>query len=135
MEKTANRLKQLREKAGLSLVEVGKGVGLATNTISRYEAGQREPKMKTWNKLAGFFGVSTTYLMGIDDEVDSSFVIKELENRNTKLIKEFISHLKEIQFLCKEYPDAESKLEQFEREHHIKNGYVAGIKEGAEGAD
>lgn len=30
---------------------------------------------------------------------------------------------------------AESKLEQFEREHHIKNGYVAGIKEGAEGTD
>ena len=32
-----NRLKEIRESKGLTLEDVGKGVGLATNTISRYE--------------------------------------------------------------------------------------------------
>lgn len=135
MEKTANRLKQLRESKGLTLDDIEKNTGIKRGTYNNYENEKTMPSLEIWNKLAKFFGVSTAYLMGIDDEVDSSFVIKELENRNTKLIKEVVSHLKEIQFLCKEYPDAERKLEQFERERHIKNGYVAGIKEGAEGED
>ena len=60
-----NRLKEIRTKKGLSLEQVGKGVGLATNTISRYETGKREPKLETWQKLADFFGVSVPYLQGI----------------------------------------------------------------------
>ena len=61
-----NRLKQIRQKKGLSLAEVGNGVGLATNTISRYENGKREPKLETWQKLANFFNVPVSYLQGID---------------------------------------------------------------------
>lgn len=65
-----NRLKQIRQKKGLSLAEVGNGVGLATNTISRYENGKREPKLETWQKLANFFNVPVSYLQGIDvDEI------------------------------------------------------------------
>lgn len=59
-----NRLKEIRTKKGLSLEQVGKGVGLATNTISRYETGKREPKLDTWLKLADFFGFSVPYLQG-----------------------------------------------------------------------
>ena len=65
-----NRLKEIRTKKGLSLEQVGKGVGLATNTISRYETGKREPKLETWQKLADFFGVSVPYLQGISDIED-----------------------------------------------------------------
>ena len=42
-------------------------MNLATNTISRYETGKREPKLETWNKLAEYFSVPTSYLMGTDD--------------------------------------------------------------------
>lgn len=62
-----NRLKEERMKKSLSLEQVGKGVGLATNTISRYETGKREPKLETWQKLADFFGVSVPYLQGIQE--------------------------------------------------------------------
>ena len=92
MEKTANRLKQLRKQAGLSLVEVGKGVGLATNTISRYEAGQREPKMKTWNKLASFFGVSTAYLLGLDKDSNNL----QLKNGGRKLRTKFFTSVIDV---------------------------------------
>lgn len=68
-----NRLKEIRTKKGLSLEQVGKGVGLATNTISRYETGKREPKLETWQKLASFFGLSVPYLQGIDNEPRSGY--------------------------------------------------------------
>lgn len=64
-----NRLKQVRQQAGLSLSEVGKGVGLATNTISRYETGKREPKLETWQKLADFLGVTVPYLQGLEPDL------------------------------------------------------------------
>lgn len=63
-----NRLKELRKEEGLSLEQVGKGVGLATNTISRYETGKREPKLETWQKLADFFNVPVDYLLGISKD-------------------------------------------------------------------
>lgn len=66
-EAVANRIKQVRKQLGLSLAEVGKGVGLATNTISRYETGEREPKLETWQKLANYFGVSVPSLMGLNE--------------------------------------------------------------------
>lgn len=59
-----NRIKQLRQKNHLTLKEVSQKVGMANNTISRYETGKREPTLKTWQKLADFFGVSVPYLQG-----------------------------------------------------------------------
>lgn len=65
-----NRLKELRQKNNLTLVELGKKVGLANNTLSQYETGKREPKLETWIKLADFFGVSVPYLQGISNYKD-----------------------------------------------------------------
>ena len=61
-----NRIKKLRKEKNLTLKELGQKVGMATNTISRYETGKREPKIETWNKLAEYFNVPTSYLMGLD---------------------------------------------------------------------
>lgn len=52
---------------------MGKEVNLANNTLSQYERGIREPRMKTWEKLANFFGVSTGYLMGLSDSPKKPF--------------------------------------------------------------
>lgn len=80
-----NRLKEIRESKGLTLEDVGKGVGLATNTISRYETGKREPRLETWKKLANFFGVSVPYIQGIEPDFNKvtvktkDFIILELD--------------------------------------------------------
>lgn len=73
-----NRLKELRQKNNLTLKELGQKVGMANNTLSRYETGKREPKLETWNKLAVFFNVSIPYLQGIDEEIyDLKFPTKK----------------------------------------------------------
>ena len=62
-----NRIKELRKEKNLTLKELGQKIGMANNTISRYETGKREPKLETWNKLAEYFNVPTSYLMGTDN--------------------------------------------------------------------
>lgn len=60
-----NRIKELRKEKGLTIKQVGDGIGVRANTISRYENGKREPKLEIWQKLADFFGVSVPYLQGV----------------------------------------------------------------------
>lgn len=59
-----NRLKELRKQKGLTLVELGKEVNLANNTLNRYERGIREPNISMLIKLADYFNVSVDYLIG-----------------------------------------------------------------------
>lgn len=60
----SNRIRELRNEQNLTLKELGEKVGLAPNTISQYETGDREPKLKTWQKLADYFDVPVPYLQG-----------------------------------------------------------------------
>ena len=64
-----NRLKELRKNHGLTLKELGKKVSMHDNTLSRYETGKRNPSLKTWQKLADYFGVSVPYLQGRYDHL------------------------------------------------------------------
>lgn len=59
-----NRIKELRQKAGLTLVQLGQKVGMASNTLSQYETGKRFPKLEVWQKLADYFDISVAYLQG-----------------------------------------------------------------------
>lgn len=80
-EKPHNRIAELRKEKGLTLQQVADAIGVGNNTISRYENGKREPKLETWIKLAVFFGVSVSYLQGLDeDEERESIKILELKN-------------------------------------------------------
>lgn len=65
-----NRILELRKKNNYTLADVAKVLGVGTNTISRYETGKREPKIETWNKLAEYFNVPTSYLMGLSDDIE-----------------------------------------------------------------
>lgn len=69
-----NRLRELRLSKNLTLKQVGEGVGLAANTISRYEISNREPSLEVWKKLADFFGVTVSYLLGLSSR-------KQIKNR------------------------------------------------------
>ena len=65
MEKT--KLKELREAKGLSQAQLGKELELSQRAISHYEAGAREPDIKTIKKLCKFFDVTAGYLLGIEE--------------------------------------------------------------------
>lgn len=76
-----NRIKELRNKKGLSQKEFAKAFSdfikddenvkpVSYATISRWEHGENEPKLDTWLRLADFFDVPVSYLQGTSDIKD-----------------------------------------------------------------
>jgi len=85
----SKRLRALRKKKKLTMKEFGEKFSLAESTISGYENGNRKPDMDILSKFADFFNVSTDYLLGRTNEINSSpLAFDSLEEIN-KLVKEF----------------------------------------------
>lgn len=65
------RIRDLRERfgeGGVSQETVAKGIGVTTNTISRWETATYHPNLDDLDKLARFFGVSILDFLPTDDE-------------------------------------------------------------------
>lgn len=65
-----NRIKELREKKGMSIDQLSKelkkkGVSISPASISKYEREERKPKIDKWIQLANFFDVPVSYLQGL----------------------------------------------------------------------
>ena len=63
--KPNNRLREIRLSKDLTLKKVADEIGISENLIGKYERNEREPKLKTWIKLADYFNVSVSYLQGL----------------------------------------------------------------------
>ena len=57
------RLKELRQKRGISQVRLAMDIGLNQNSVSRYETCEREADYSTLIALADYFNVSIDYLL------------------------------------------------------------------------
>jgi transcriptional regulator with XRE-family HTH domain len=61
------RLKELRTEKGLSTMALGKIIGVSDMAISRWENSKTDIISENLIKLSKYFGVSTDYLLGIED--------------------------------------------------------------------
>lgn len=60
-----DRIKEMRKKKGLTLLEVAEYLGVQEATVQRYESGNiKNLKHETICKLADLFGCDPRYLMG-----------------------------------------------------------------------
>ena len=48
-------LRPIREKRGFSIASIATMMGVAKNTVSRWETGEREPDIETLKKLATLY--------------------------------------------------------------------------------
>lgn len=96
-----NRILELRQKNKISQSEVAKALNITRQAVSLYERGEHEPKLKTWQKLADFFGVSVPYLQGFMEYSNKIIptIIQE-EQLNYKIpknvSKEYIEQINKI---------------------------------------
>ena len=63
----STRVKGLREKAGLSMDQLAKQLGITKSRVNMWENNGTVPRMNVLVELAKFFNVTTDYLLGNDD--------------------------------------------------------------------
>ncbi len=68
----SKRIRDLRYKTDQSQEYLGVLLGKSRETISKYEKGEREPGLEVITRLAGHFGVSTDYILGMTDSIHTS---------------------------------------------------------------
>ncbi len=67
MIRFSERLKELRTDANMSRTQLAEALLVNVRTISYWELGQRECNLEQLAKIARTFGVSTDYLLGLED--------------------------------------------------------------------
>lgn len=77
MNSFSNILKYLRNRAGLSQLELAKKLGMSKSAISMYELGRRQPDLETMEIIADFFNVDMNFLYGKTDESDDGYYYDE----------------------------------------------------------
>ena len=63
----AERLQSLMAQMGVSNYRLSKEIGCSPTTVGYWLTGKSTPTSEYVQTLAGYFGVSTDYLMGSDD--------------------------------------------------------------------
>ncbi|RLA91866.1 MAG: hypothetical protein DRG20_00075 [Deltaproteobacteria bacterium] len=81
----ANRIRELRNKKGLSLSKLAQKTGFAKSYLSQIENMKREPPISTLTKIAYAFGVDIMYLITgqKSEEEEEKFVIIKAHERKT----------------------------------------------------
>ena len=67
MKNLKNRIRDLREDKDLRQIDVAEATGIDQKTLSNYETGKTNPDSYSIMRLAGFFEVTTDYLLGYSD--------------------------------------------------------------------
>ncbi len=82
------RIRDLREDADLTQIEICKILNIAKNTYINYEKGIREPPFEIIIKLADYYKVSLEYLAGLSNlKSINNCDISESENKILDLYK------------------------------------------------
>lgn len=63
----AERILELRTKAGLTREQFCQQTGLSTRSLQRYEYSEREPSLSIAVAFAKFYNVSLDYLAGLEE--------------------------------------------------------------------
>lgn len=67
MKEFAERLKELRHEKGLSIEKLSKATGFSHSALVYWENEQRIPNAMAIITLAKYFGVTTDYMLGLEN--------------------------------------------------------------------
>ena len=80
------RLREIREKKGISQKGLGEKLGLADTTISSYERGLCDPSVDNLIKIADILDVSVDTLLGHDSNLIDLNVLSENQKQVVNII-------------------------------------------------
>ena len=88
----AERIKTLREQAGMSQEKLAKRLGITRSSVNAWEMGISTPSTQYIAELAGLFQVSADDLLGLNETATVS--IAGLTEADVGLVCHLISHLR-----------------------------------------
>lgn len=91
---TAERIKCLREKSGLSQIQLAKRLHVSRNTINSWEMSLTNPSSVCLAQLSKTFGVSADYLLNLDDGIKID--ISDLSDREQELVMQLVDHFRSL---------------------------------------
>ena len=97
--KLSNRIVKLRKINNWERDDLAKRLGVSYSTISKYETDNRQPDLKTLERLSDIFDVTVDYLIGKSDD-------PKLTAEQERIIDE---ETKELLDLLDQLPDEERK--------------------------
>ena len=97
----STRVKELREKAGLSMDQLAKQLGVTKSRINMWENNGTVPRMGVLVELAKFFSVTTDYLLGNDDAKNLSMDNARLSSLQRNLGKLSAADLEKAEGMLK----------------------------------
>ena len=100
-----SRLKEERLKRGYSQEQLGTLVGVSKVSISNYERGLEQPKMKRLHKLIDVLEISPNYILGKDVDIiletDEEYRFK-ISKMELEIIKQLRQHQNLYRKMCNE---------------------------------
>lgn len=90
MNKLCERIRQLRERNNISQSELARKLDTTRATVSSWEMGVNSPNAHFLIELSKFFGVSSDYLLGLDDS--ESINISSLSQDEKKIMIMLVEH-------------------------------------------
>lgn len=73
----AERLKEIRNGAGMTQVQLAEVLGVSKGTVAMWEIGKREPNYETLNALSGIFDKRIDYILGYSNDSSSARLSEE----------------------------------------------------------
>lgn len=121
IEHIGQRIREFRtnygEGSGISQDALAQALGVATNTISRWETATYEPRIEDLEKLARFFGKSVLDFLPLndirterDEKIDALLrTAKQLDDKEVEALKNYAEYRRARQFLEKRSGKRKSK--------------------------
>lgn len=91
----ADRIKSLRERAGLTQADIARQIGISRSGVNSWEMGLSVPSTQYIVELAKKFKVSTDYLLGMDDT--SCISISGLTDKQVAVLIDVIDCFKQTE--------------------------------------
>ncbi len=89
------RLREIRKDHGDTQESLGKKLGYATPTVSKWEQGETEPGLETLKQICRMYEVSADYLLGLSD--DDPLLAKKrreiLSDKSKEALRQFEDYL------------------------------------------
>lgn len=87
MKMRGDRLRTMRERAGMSQDDLGQAGGVSLRQIGRYETGEAEPTAHVLAQMAKALNCSADYLLGLVD--DPTAIMPDMDAEMRSMVERF----------------------------------------------